>query len=75
MIHLHSRDEHVCTLPYDFPKHLLPEVCRAYEEQRNDGLAVLAWQEGQIIADAECVHNPEGYYVDAATATGIYDLL
>lgn len=73
MIHLHTRDDFVGTLPFDFPHHMLPEVCRAYEEKRSDGHAVFAWQEGQIVADAEGVLSDDGPCVDAATATGMYD--
>ena len=73
MIHLYSCNELVATLPYDFPSHMLPEVCRAYEEKRNDGLAVRAWQEGRIIAHAEGLSEEEAHYVDHATATGMYD--
>lgn len=62
----------VATLPYDFPVRLLPQVCAAYEEMRSDGYAVIARRDGKTVSDSEMVFE-DGYYVDHATQTGMYD--
>jgi hypothetical protein len=53
----------------------LPRLCREEEVRRDDGFAVVAFDGGIVIADAEgyadrCEGSPPH---DSATATGMYD--
>jgi hypothetical protein len=62
----------VATATYDVDA---PAECARLEEERGDGYAVVAWQNGRLIADAEgWADDREGAPpYDAATATGMYD--
>lgn len=56
------------------PEHVV-ELCALLEIQENPtgGYARIAYQEGKLVADADGWHKDESHYVDAATATGMYD--
>ena len=50
-----------------------PAECARLESELADGYAVIAYQGGVQVADAEGWHGDDGYYTDAATASGMYD--
>ena len=49
------------------------KACGDLERAANDGYARVVSEDGMMVADADGEYAYESRYVDAATATGMYD--
>ena len=52
---------------------LAVEACRMLERETGDGYARIVSLYGRHVANADGPYPPDGYSVDVATATGMYD--